>query len=246
VPSDSPSTRALAFRCSLLALGWIGLTVALFGIGEFVVHSHTVTDLDRRVTDWVVGHRTPALDTAMRLLTWIGSWVTVAVTGGVVLVLVLTKHLARAVLLAFAVAWAGEYATVNIVKHAVGRPRPPRELWLVTAHGGSFPSGHAANATLVCAAATTVAYLLSRRHAVRTTTSALAGVAIVVVGYSRVELGVHWTTDVLGGTLVAVVWLAAVAGLFADRSSWGRASGNREPTNPSPDGPPSGPAGPRS
>jgi len=246
VPSDSPSTRALAFRCSLLALGWIGLTVALFGIGEFVVHSSAVTDVDRRVTDWVVGHRTPALDTTMRLLTWIGSWVTVAVTGGVVLVLVFTKHLARALLLAFAVAWAGEYATVNIVKHAVGRPRPPRELWLVTAHGASFPSGHAANATLVCAAVTIVVYLLSRRRAVRTTTSVLAGVAIVVVGYSRVELGVHWMTDVLGGTLVAMAWLTAVARLFADRPAGRRDPRSRERTKPTPDGPPSRAVGPRS
>ena len=137
---------------------------------------------------------------------------------GVVLVLVVTKRLAVAVLPIFAVAWAGELAMVNLVKHAVGRPRPPRVLWLVTAHGASFPSGHAANATLVYAAAMVVAYLFARRRWVRATTvtlAGLAGLAIVAVGYSRVELGVHWASDVLAGYLVTLVWLATIAGLIA-------------------------------
>ena len=215
MPSDSLSTRALVSRSCFLALGWIAITVALFGLGQFVVHTHAVTDFDRHVTNWVVGHRTPALNATMKTITWIGSWVAVAVTGGVVLVLTLTKRLTIAALLLFAVAWAGEYAAVNLVKHAVGRPRPPKQLWLVTAHGASFPSGHAANATLVCAAATVVVFLVCRRRWVRATAVTAACLAIVAVGFSRVELGVHWTTDVLAGSLATLVWLAAVAGLFA-------------------------------
>ena len=167
MPSDSLSTRAVASRSCLLALGWIGITAALFGVGQFVVHSHAITDFDRNVTNWVVNHRTPALNATMRTITWIGSWVAVAVTGGVVLVLTLAKRLTIAHLLMLAVAWAGEYAMVNVIKYAVGRPRPPKDLWLVTAHGSSFPSGHAANATLVCIAASLVAFLLSLRFAVR-------------------------------------------------------------------------------
>ena len=215
MPSDSLSTRALVSRSCLLALGWIGITAALFGAGQFVVHSNAITGFDRHVTDWVVGRRTPALDATMQVVTWFGSWVAAAVTGGVVLVLTLTKRLALAALLVLAVAWAGEFAMVNIVKHAVYRPRPPRVLWLVNAHGGSFPSGHAANATLVAAAATVGAFLLCRRRWIRSTTVTLACLAIVSVGFSRVELGVHWTTDVLGGSMVTLVWLAAIAGLVA-------------------------------
>jgi membrane-associated phospholipid phosphatase len=212
---DSSSTRAVAARSCLLALGWIGITATLFGTGEFVVHAHAITDFDRHVTSWVVDRRTPTLDTTMKVLTWIGSWVSVAVTGGVVLALALTKRLAPATLAVFAAAWAGEYAAVNLVKHAVGRPRPPEVLWLVTVHGASFPSGHAANATLVGVAATAVAFLVSRRRGVRAVTAGVACLAIAVVGFSRVELGVHWTSDVLAGVLVALVWLAAIAGLFA-------------------------------
>ena len=201
-------------RSCLLVLGWVGITAALFGVGELVVHSHAIAAFDRHVTTLAVGHRTPALDTTMRLVTWLGSWVTVAVAGGVVLVLTVTRRLTVAAPVLLAVAWAGEVVAVNLVKHAVGRPRPPRELWLVTAQGASFPSGHAANATLACAAAAVVVFLLDRRRPVRVTTVALAGLAVVAVGYSRVELGVHWATDVVAGGLVTLAWLAALAGLI--------------------------------
>ena len=214
LPDPSP-TRAVAARSFLLALGWIGITAALFATGEFVVHAHAVTDFDRHITSWVVDRRTPTLDTAMKVFTWVGSWMGVAVTGGVVLALVLTKRLAVAALALFAVAWAGEYAAVNLVKHAVGRPRPPEVLWLVTVHSASFPSGHAANATLVGVTATVVAFLVSRRRGVRVLTAGAACLAVAVVGFSRVELGVHWTTDVLAGVLAVLVGWAAIAGLFA-------------------------------
>jgi len=214
VPPDSLSTRALVSRSWFLVLAWIGITAALFGVGQFVVHTRAITDFDRHVTIWVIDRRTPALDSTMRAITWIGSWIAVAVAGAVVLVLTFAKRLAIAALILFAVAWAGEYSAVNLVKHAVGRPRPPKELWLVTAHGASFPSGHAANATLICTAVTVAAFLFSRRRPVRAATVTLACLVSVAVAFSRVELGVHWTTDVVGGGLLTLVWLAVVAGTF--------------------------------
>lgn len=214
MPSDSLSTRAIASRSCLLALGWIGITAALYGVGQFVVHSNAITDVDRHVTNWVVAHRTPALDAMMRAVTWLGSWVTAVIAGGVIVVLTVTRRLRVAVPILFAVAWAGEYALVNLVKHAVGRPRPPRDLWLVTAHGASFPSGHAANATVVCAVGAVVVFLLTRRRPARATAVALGFLVIAAVSLSRVELGVHWTTDVVAGSLATAVWLTSMTVLF--------------------------------
>ncbi len=215
MPPEPLSTQEFASRCCFLVLAWIGVTAALFGIGQFIVHSHTITNVDRHITAWAVAHRTPALDSAMRAITWIGSWVATAVVGGIVLGLVLTKRLAPRALALFAVAWAGEYAAVNLIKYAVGRPRPPKDLWLVAAHGASFPSGHAANATLVCAVVVVVVFLCSPCRRARSSAVTLAVVACAAVACSRVELGVRWTTDVVAGCLVALAWLAAVAGLVA-------------------------------
>ena len=146
----------------------------------------------------------------MRAVTWLGSWVTVVIAGAVIVVLTVTKRWSVAVPILFAVAWAGEYALVNLVKHAVGRPRPPRDLWLVTAHGASFPSGHAANATLVSAAGVVTVSLLTRRRSARAPTVTLGCLVIAAVSFSRVELGVHWTTDVIAGSLATAMWMASM------------------------------------
>ena len=213
--SDWLSTRSVAGRACLLTLGWMVITAALFGLGQLVVHTLAITDFDRRVTAWVVDRRSPPLDTAMRVVTWIGSWAAVAVVAGVVLVLRMSERATTAALFLVGITWAGEYAMVNLVKLAVARPRPPRTLWLVTAHGASFPSGHAATATLVCTAATVIVFLSSKRRTVHVATVALATLGIVGVAFSRIELGVHWTTDVLAGCLATLTWLAAIATLFA-------------------------------
>ncbi len=107
MPPDSLSTRAFASRSCLLALGWLAITAGLFGVGEFVVHSHAITDVDRHITNWVVDHRTPALDATMRVVTWIGSWVAVAITGCVVVAVTVAKHLTRAALFLFVVGLGG-------------------------------------------------------------------------------------------------------------------------------------------
>ena len=240
MPSKSRSTPGIAFRASILTLGWIGLTAALFGIGELVVHSHAITDFDRTVTRWVVSRRTPPLNAAMRVITWIGSWVAVALTSAVALVLVVAKRVTIGHFLLLIAAWAGEYATVNIVKYAVGRPRPPADLWLVTAHGASFPSGHAANATLVCVVGSLIAFLFASRRAFRTTTITLACLVVAAVGFSRVELGVHWITDVMAGCLVTAVWLGAIAWAFSsvlfppapDQDQHGVIEGRGSPADP--------------
>ena len=202
-------------RSCLLVLAWIALTAALSGVGEVITHSQVITSLDRHVTTWVVGHRTPALDHAMTTITWLGSWVAVAVTGVTVALLAFRRCHAPATLILFALAWAGEYGTVNLVKHVVGRPRPPRAIWLVSAHGASFPSGHAANAALVGATGAIVAFTFSRRRSIRVAAVVLCCLLVGAVGFSRIELGVHWMTDVAAGVLVTVLWSAVVTGLFA-------------------------------
>jgi undecaprenyl-diphosphatase len=214
VRSDWLSTRSVAFRVCLLTGAWIAITAALFGLGELVVHVPAITAFDRHVTHWAVDHRSPAHDAAMRAITWIGSWVAVAVVACVVLVMRATRRLTTAALLLVAMAWAGEVVMVNLVKTAVGRPRPPKALWLVDAHGASFPSGHAANATLVLVVVSAIVLLSSRRPWARITVVTLAALAVVGVGCSRVELGVHWTTDVLAAWLATLTWLAAVGFLF--------------------------------
>jgi undecaprenyl-diphosphatase len=93
------------------------------------------------------------------------------------------------------------------VLHIIARPRPPVADWAAPASGYAFPSGHATTSAL---AAGLLAWAL-----LRTLRPARARVAVVLltcwalaVGASRVYLGMHWATDVLGGWLFALTLLA--------------------------------------
>ncbi len=151
----------------------------------------------------------------MKVVTWGGSWLAVAVTGGILLVLVAGHKLPLAVVILAAAGWLGEVAAVNLVKSLVGRQRPPEALWLVSAHGGSFPSGHAANATLVFATLGFVWCILTASRVARTMGVVVAVLGVLAVGFSRVELGVHWVTDVVAGLFIAALWLVGIGLLFA-------------------------------
>ncbi len=116
----------------------------------------------------------------------------------------------RPVLLtAWAAAFIGAHILSRVLKSAVQRTRPPDEISHVDHESFSFPSGHALKA-VVCYVM--LAYIIAhlaelnkgRRMAVYLTTGAL----IAAIGWSRIYLGAHYPSDVLGGFAVGLAWLA--------------------------------------
>jgi len=115
----------------------------------------------------------------------------------------------------------------TIVKVAVGRPRPEVDDPILTAFGNSFPSGHSMQA-VVCYGA--LLLVLLPLLAGRTRTWAMAGTAVLVlaIGFSRLTLGVHYVSDVLGGYVLGAAWLSASVAAF---EIWREERGLR-PTHP--------------
>jgi undecaprenyl-diphosphatase len=107
-----------------------------------------------------------------------------------------------------AVAVGSELLSV-LVKNTVQRARPPSDGVLALAHGYSFPSGHTQASTVTYVAVVlVVGWQLLRPGPVARRTSAVLVVALVgAVGLSRIMLGVHWPTDVLGGWLLGSAWV---------------------------------------
>ncbi|WP_338485945.1 phosphatase PAP2 family protein [Streptomyces sp. SCSIO 75703] len=99
------------------------------------------------------------------------------------------------------------------LKAAVGRPRPVWAHPVDSARYAAFPSGHAMTATVVCGALVWLVYRYGAPRAARRTAGAAAVVSVVGVGATRVWLGVHWLSDVVGGWLFGglVVALAVLA-----------------------------------
>ena len=112
----------------------------------------------------------------------------------------------RADALVLGVCMLGAFGLSQLLKTSFHRPRPPLP-WLVGTSGYSFPSGHA---LLTMSLFGFLAYL-AMRHGRRSFPSLTGIVALlslpVLVGVSRVYLGVHYPTDVLGGWIVAVAWV---------------------------------------
>ncbi|WP_159072244.1 phosphatase PAP2 family protein [Streptomyces sp. CMB-StM0423] len=100
----------------------------------------------------------------------------------------------------------------------IARPRPPADDWLTHGSRWSFPSGHAAISAM--AAGLLVLALLSRRPPAARLWIALVVAWAMLVGISRVWLGVHWISDVIGGWLLALAWTLLAAVVAAHIRSW--------------------------
>jgi undecaprenyl-diphosphatase len=122
----------------------------------------------------------------------------------------------------------------DLVKDYVARPRPSGAL--VPAAGYSFPSGHTVSSTATYGLLAVVAWR-SRLALAARWSAVVAGVALpLLIGVSRIALGVHYPTDVLGGWLAGTVFVAVAATLVrvtdAMARDWPRAGGQLPGTDP--------------
>lgn len=149
----------------------------------------------------------------VRDVTALGGWtvltlITVAVAG----FLFIARRGATALFVVFAIAGGAILSTV--LKSLFNRPRPDIVAHLVDVHSTSFPSGHAMNSAIVYL---TLGAVLARTQQVRALRIYLLLAAItlaLIIGASRVYLGVHWPSDVLAGWIVGATW-ATLCSLFA-------------------------------
>ena len=149
----------------------------------------------------------PAMTQAAAMLTQIGSApITLSIAGLAALSLLLRRAPGLALLLAVTV--LGERSLVDGLKQWIGRPRPPLDPALI--HSLAYPSGHSANSMTAFLATALIACPAAYRAKAAWTALALA----VLVGFTRVWLGVHWPSDVIGGWafgLLAVATALTVA-----------------------------------
>jgi membrane-associated phospholipid phosphatase len=109
-----------------------------------------------------------------------------------------------------AAAYAGADLAFNAVKELVHRARPPAGILLKPVAGPSFPSGHATQAVAVYGMLAALAAATTTSWARKVAAWALAVVITGAVAVSRLYLGAHWLTDVLGGLALGAAWLFAL------------------------------------
>ena len=199
----------LALTVALVALilaGWaFGTVVAsVLGGGRLV-------GVDRPILDFFARHRTPALTDVVKVLTRLGSGAVLVPVGAVVGDIGRWRRATWRPLLLLAGAYTGSLVLYVVVKDLVARPRPPAALAVGHYPGWSFPSGHATQAAAVWGALAVVASAVTGSWSRRVVAWTVAGLIVALVGVTRVYLGAHWPSDVLGGWAAGAVWLFVVA-----------------------------------
>ncbi|TQJ90971.1 phosphatase PAP2 family protein [Streptomyces sp. SLBN-31] len=222
------------------------LCAALFGCLAVLVGVRHGSPLpgDGAVHTWAIGHRPPVAQALARGITATGTgiwpYLVVAVAG-----LIAGRDAGerlRTVPCALAVLLAGQLLR-EAVMESFARARPDPADWAAYASGYAFPSGHTTTSAL---AAGLLCWAVTRRSRpdLARTTCVLAVCWAAAVGATRVYLGVHWTSDVLGGWLLATAWLSLCGwGLTRWRPRWWRPAGDSGPT-PRDTEPPRTPAAP--
>jgi membrane-associated phospholipid phosphatase len=229
-PDPAPSWRARR----LDANGRLGLRLTIAVVAAFLVlvpfallavlvvgEWEPLHRLDQGITNAlhtdVTGH--PAAVRAMEIWCYIFHPTTLRVAAFILVVWLLRRQARRMAL------WVATTMVVGgvlgaLLKLLVGRHRPDLLDPVARAAGFSFPSGHALNAALAGGVFLLVFLPLVRRG--RAWLWAAAIIVVAVTGFCRIALGVHWTSDVVGGWILGFAVVAATAAAFA---TW------REPLN---------------
>src|SRR5206468_4830028 len=155
-------------------------------------------------------HREHWATTAMKALTTLGSSVVLV---PIILAVGISRWAragSRRELFLLAGAFLGSVALYDTVKVLVARPRPPVGQMVGSFSGYAFPSGHAAQAVAVYGMLAALFAVSTTSWPIKVAAWAAAVALWALVGFSRLYLGVHWLTDVLGGFALGGLWLFAL------------------------------------
>ena len=181
------------------------LVAAILMMFFIIITALVVTDniawFDDSVYNFIMGLRSNPLDFILKTITRLGDTVVIMII--VVLTLIILNKRERVIL------GSSTIITVTLnqtIKHILQRPRPDH-LRLIKQGGFSYPSGHSMIAVCVYGI---MIYLINKKvqnKKLKITLSILLTILILAIGISRIYVGVHYPSDVLGGFILSTVIL---------------------------------------
>ncbi len=215
-----PTPRAWRRAEALFGLATL-LAVAFTALTRAVADLPPGGSLDRRIELDVHGWIAAPIITALKIVSFFGSTTFIA-AGSVAVAAFLARRRAPRRLRAFLFSIVGAVLWVQLLKRFFHRPRPDLFDPLAHAIGYSFPSGHSALSAAFFGSVAGLAAASATRGRDAAAYLAAGLMAVFLVGFSRVALGVHWPTDVLGGWTIGFAWLTFVFAVAEHRARQAR------------------------
>jgi len=211
-PRPTRRYRAIAFQAYVLSASVVFIVLAI------VAHTVAYFPIDLTITRAVQSYHGQVFDRLMYAISWLGFFPQVIpVSAAVILALFFFGLRWESVAALFATISSGLGALVKLV---VYRPRPSADLVHVFQQlpTSGFPSGHVLSTTAFCGFLVFLCFTLLKPSPGRTAMLVGLILLIALMGLSRIYLGQHWFSDVMGAYLFGSLWLALTIRLYR----WGK------------------------
>lgn len=198
-----------------LELIW-GLLITTVSVGLFSVlrngfSSGIISRFDTELFYFLYSLRTPVATAIMTLFSFMGVQLTIVLFLVVTLFLLRKNHKGDIIVFSTIVILGG---VVNVLlKDVIQRPRPTLSPLYNMYNDYSFPSAHAMNSLLFYATASYIVFHITRNRREGSIVTIISVLLVLMVGISRVYLGVHYPSDVLAGYLAGLAWFSAILSL---------------------------------
>jgi undecaprenyl-diphosphatase len=174
-----------------------------------------ISSFDHSLLTLFVAHRTDSVAIFFFQVTQLGSVLAICAVGTAIALILALRHRISE-MTGLIVTLGGTALASSTIKVLVARSRPDTFYAVYQETGYSFPSEHTALATSLCIFIVYLVFRLTRSRAWRATAFCIAFVIIISVALSRLYLGVHYPSDVIGGILIGT--LMASIGIMTERS----------------------------
>lgn len=207
MPTERSAKQIRTFHLIAGLLVFTAMTLTLGEIAEDVYNNEPLTITDVRFSNWLHANGSAPLTRAMWIITSLHASPVVCVAA-VLIGLYLWRRRERYWVLTLWLSVFGGLLLNIILKLVFHRARPHFDDPLLTVTTYSFPSGHTMNATVLYGALATFVFAKSKRWPLRLIAFGLAIILILLVGFSRIYLGAHYLSDVLGAMAEGLAWIA--------------------------------------
>ncbi|MFC9438800.1 phosphatase PAP2 family protein [Nocardia sp. NPDC057030] len=197
----------------VLAVPAASLAVFAVGVTANVIGKDGLTAIDTPVANWAVAHRNGTLTPLAKMVSNLGGTVAMTILATVAVIAFALRGYRREAAVV-TVAGLGAWVLVDGGKNLIARPRPPIVDHVVVKTNFAYPSGHSLGSIVVIGILAVLLIPRLRRPAARWIAAGAAAVFVAAVGLSRIYLGVHWSTDVLGGWSLGALWVILCFGAY--------------------------------